>query len=470
MPADGTYFVDILTSSAWRGSSIAPKLFRVIDQTGAIPTNGVAVPVSLNTPGQNARFTFTGRVGNRISAVLSSSTGKQIRSCSLLVRRPDGTLASDAAACTYAQVYGGFIEPFTIDQAGTWSIVVDPLSSYTGTATLRRYTVVDQTGTADLSGAAVNVSLSQPGQAARFSISGTTGQRISAYLTAATFPALCTTTQGYWFLLVRPNGSTKAGQVYCGSAGQTTTQYIDATTLDATGTWTVVVDPAFWNTGTATLQIYDVVDQTGVANLDGTPVNLDLSAAGQNAQITFAGTSGQKVSTYLASSTFPAPCNITVLRPDNSGFEAGSCASPSAFLDAAALDATGTWTVVVDPVGPTTGTGSLRLSSVVDQTGSVDPGGASVAINLPSPGQNAVLSFSGTTGDQRTVSITSSTFPGCSSMFVSLVRPNGTQRSIKGTCSATLTLGPVSLDATGTWTILVDPPAAGTGTATLNLT
>ena len=469
VPVAGTYFVDIASTSQWRGSSVAPELFAVTDQTGPIPNKGVAVSVSLDTPGQNARFTFKGVVGNHISFVLTSAAS--IKECDLRLLRPDGSSAASVGACTYATQYGGFLEPFTLDQAGTWTIVVDPFDTHVGTATLQRYTVVDQTGTANLSGAPVGLDLTQPGQNARYTFSGTAGQKISAYLTNASFPAHCTPpTEGYSFTLVRPNGTTQAGGFNCSSGGVSPTSYIDTQTLSATGTWTVLVDPAMAMTGTATLQIFDVVDQTGAANLDGTPVALDLSAPGQNAQITFAGTTGQRVSTDLSSSTFGSSCTLTVLRPDNSAFAAGSCASPNDFIDTSALDATGTWTVVVDPIGPDTGTAALRVTNIVDQAGAITPGGSSVAINLGTPGQNAVLTFAGTTGDQRTVSITGSTFPGCSSIFVSLRRPDGTQRSIKGTCSATLTLGPVTLDATGTWSILVDPQGRGTGAATMSLT
>jgi hypothetical protein len=466
IPSTGDYFLDITTGSGWQGSTMQPKLYRVVDQTGVIANNGVTVPVKTGTPGQNAAFTFTGVVGKHIAVLLSAATYK---ACFVTLFRPDGSGAAGSTCGAIPQ--GAFIEPFTLDQAGTWKIVVDPQGSTTGKATLQRYTVVDQTGTANLTGTAVNLNLSQPGQNARYSFSGTTGQRISVYLTAATFAARCFQPgQGYSLLLLRPDGTTAEGGPECSDSGSVPTVFLDAHTLDATGTWTVVVDPAFAVTGTATLQIFNVVDQTGTANLNGTPINVNLSTPGQNASFTFSGTAGQKVSEYLASSTFPAPCILTVLRPDNSVFANTSCASPSAFLDATALDATGTWTVVIDPQGPSTGTAALQVSNVVDQTGTITPGGATVAINLPTPGQNATFTFSGTSGDQRTIAITNSTFPGCSSIFVSLLRPNGTQLSIKGTCTTSLTLGPLTLDATGTWTISVNPPGAGTGTATMKLT
>jgi hypothetical protein len=68
------------------------------------------------------------------------------------------------------------------------------------------------------------------------------------------------------------------------------------------------------------------------------------------------------------------------------------------------------------------------------------------------------------------VSISGSTFPGCVALQASLLRPDGSVLAINSTCGSTLTVGPVTLDATGSWTVFVDPQDAGTGTASVKLT
>jgi hypothetical protein len=86
------------------------------------------------------------------------------------------------------------------------------------------------------------------------------------------------------------------------------------------------------------------------------------------------------------------------------------------------------------------------------------------------PHQVVHFKFAGKVGDQRTVTITGSTFSGCPGLVVSFVRPNGTVLSTKSTCNSNLTLGPSTLDAAGTWEILVDPQGPANGTLIIKVT
>jgi hypothetical protein len=469
IPSDGEYFLVIAATDSRHGAYIRPKLFDVVDQTGTIATAGAPVAVNITTPGQRAIFSFHGSVGNRVSIEFSASS---IAACTVTLNRPDGSVAETMSGlCRNATVTTWF-DPFTLDQAGTWSIRVDPGGSDHGHGTLQRWGVVDQSGPVATDGTATSVNITTPGQAARFTFAGTSGDRVSTSLTASTFAANCgDQLQGFALTVLRPDGTIfETTNRVCNYGPSPTSAYLDVKPLNQTGTWVAVVDPIGPTLGAATIQVYDVVDQTGTVQTDNSPTNIDLTAPGQRAQMSFAGATGQKVAISLGSSTFATGCAFTILRPDATTFESASCAAPGAVLDTATLDQTGTWTAVVDPAGPDTGSAVLRVGTVTDQTGPITPGGPSVNVNLPTPGQNASFTFSGTTGDQRTVMITSSTFPGCSAIYVSLLRPNGTQLVIKGTCGANLKIGPIALDATGTWTIFVDPQGTGTGTATLTLT
>jgi hypothetical protein len=133
------------------------------------------------------------------------------------------------------------------------------------------------------------------------------------------------------------------------------------------------------------------------------------------------------------------------------------------------LDQGGAWSVVVDPVWLTTGTGSLKVFLVTDQTGTITKGGSSVNVNLPTPGQNGRFTFNGANGLSVTANITGATFPGCSAFSLSFIRPDGSTFASTSACGATATLGPVTLDTAGTWTVLVDPTWLETGTASLSL-
>jgi hypothetical protein len=225
-------------------------------------------------------------------------------------------------------------------------------------------------------------------------------------------------------------------------------------------------------TGTGTLTAYSVTDDTGEAVLTGKPSFLRFDTPGANASRTFEGTSGTSVSAYVTKSTV-TPCGLLVslVRPNGTtlGAPVNSCTA-SAFVEPQVLDATGTWTAVVNPQGVGVGTATLRVYSVVDESLPFKPKHPLKTFTSLVPGRNASYRFTGNVGDARTVTITGSTYPGCPSIVVSLLRPNGSTLTSTTTCTKLLTLTAASLDATGTWTVFIDPQGAAMGTMIVRIT
>jgi hypothetical protein len=165
---------------------------------------------------------------------------------------------------------------------------------------------------------------------------------------------------------------------------------------------------------------------------------------------------------------------VSLVRPNGTTLvgPVSSC-TDSVWIDASTLDATGTWTVLIDPQGTGTGLANLQTYNVVDVAPALKPGGPIKSFTTIDRGLNARFKFVGTIGDSRTVTITGSTFGGgCPTpgIVVSFVRPGGTVLSSAATCGKTLTLGPSVLDATGNWTVLVDPQGPAKGTLIIKLT
>jgi hypothetical protein len=444
------------------------------DQTTTIAPSvgGNSKSVNIQAPGQNARFTFTGSVGQKVSMAVSSATSGLSTTCyQFYLVKPDGSLLGvSGSSCTDA----GFADPqeTTLDQAGTWTILFDPFGTGTGTATLTAYLATDQTGpiVPSVPGGNAGVTIQAPGQNARFTFTGAVGQKVSLAVSAA---ASGLQTACYQFYLLKPDGSFYFGNSSCGATG-----FADPGefALDQAGTWTVVFDPFGAGTGTATVTAYLATDQTGPitpATGSGGSASVSIQAPGQNGRFTFTGAVGQKIALGVsaASSGLQTSCyQFYLLRPDGTFFGGGgtSC-TPTGFADPGefTLDQAGTWTVFFDPFTTGTGTATLTAYLATDQTGTITKGGATKNVNVSTPGQNARFTFSGTSGDSDTVTITAATFP--SSYIVSLVRPDGSTAAAQGFAGATGTLGPVTLDATGTWTILVDPSGTDTGTATVKL-
>ncbi|MEO8438455.1 MAG: peptidase, partial [Chloroflexota bacterium] len=135
---------------------------------------GVAQSVPIATPGKIALLTFAGTTGQRIS-VLSSSWAMS-QNVTITIKRPDGSTMYGPSNLGN----GWYLDTMTLSATGTYTLVVDPISSGTGSQTIRIYDVpADFSGSITAGGAAVSVPISTPGQGASLTFAGTTGQRIS---------------------------------------------------------------------------------------------------------------------------------------------------------------------------------------------------------------------------------------------------------------------------------------------------
>jgi hypothetical protein len=355
-----------------------------------------------------------------------------------------------------------FLDAQELDQTGIWNVLIDPQGTTIGTANLQAWDATDHAKAITLNGAPVNVDLA-PGQNGQYSFDGTNGQQVSAVISSSTI----TGCPAFQLSLVRPNGTTLGGSV----DGCNAKAFLDSLTLDQNGTWSFVLDPVGPNSGTAVLNGYTFADDNGAADLSGKPANLDFNKPGQNAEWSFSGTNGQKVSAYVTASTL-APCGFTLslVRPNgtNLGSPVHSC-TDSAFLDTQVLDQNGTWTVRVDPDGTNLGSATLQVFEIVDTDLTFKPGKSLKTFTVLSPGENALYRVNGNVGDHRTLSITSSTYDGCPSVVASFLRPDGSVLTSDMTCNSTLTL-PADFDVAGTWTLFIDPQGPATGTMILRLT
>jgi large repetitive protein len=252
--------------------------------------------------------------------------------------------------------------------------------------------------------------------------------------------------------------------------------FIDVKSLPTTGTYSILVDPQLAAIGSATLQLYDVpADLTPSIIAGGAPVTVTTTIPGQNAKLTFAGTAGRRISLNVG----PACCSIkvSITKPDGTALVAAtSMGTSGGYIDVKSLPTTGTYSILVDPQSSAIGSATLQLYDVpADASAAVTPGGAPVTVTTTIPGQNAKLTFAGTAGRGIALSLSGVTIgpSTTSSLKLSITKPDGTSLfapalyGTNGTFIDTLTL-----PATGTYSILIDPAAAsvGSGTVTLSMT
>ncbi len=441
----GTYTIYMDSSGDYIGTNTCTLYTVPADVSGSITLGGSPLTVTITTPGQNGLLTFSGTAGQRVSM---NHTGVTLTSCTTYLKKPDGTNLTQTGFGTG----GAFMDAVTLPTTGTYSILVDPSGWVTGSVTLTLYNATEATGSITPGGAAATITITSPGQNAALSFSGSSGQRVSMKVNSATFNAN--------YLILKPDGSTLSSK----SGG--TGAFMDTVTLPVTGTYTLYVNPDYTSTGTATVTLYDVpADLSGTITL-GSPYAATIATPGQNGLLTFSGTAAQVISLQLTGVTLSS-CTVYIKKPDNSTLTQVGFGTAGAFVEPLSLPTTGTYSLFIEPSGDVTGNLTLGLYSVVDVTGSLTVNDPATAVTLNTPGQRGQVTFSGTASQQITVRVTGNTITGT---WVRLLKPDGSVLTQSFSSSSSFNLTTQTLATTGTYTVVVDPDAAKTGSLNLQVT
>jgi hypothetical protein len=168
-----------------------------------------------------------------------------------------------------------------------------------------------------------------------------------------------------------------------------------------------------------------------------------------------------------SNSTFNACWTLSILKPDSTQLSSTFGCGSNIFIEPQQLPVAGTYTVVIDPSGSGTGQATTNLYNVTDVSGSVTINGSALPVTITKPGQNANITFSGTSSQLATVRIANSTF---SCVTVTLLKPDGTSLTSTFSCGGTFNLSQQTLPTTGTYTIKIDPNGASTGSVNVSVT
>jgi len=312
-----------------------------VQYTGRITVDGPTVVASIPTANKTGVMVFDGTAGQRVSIGFSAVTVTQF---SANVYRPDEV--SLLLTAPTLNTSGGSIDLGVLPMAGTYTIFLDPVSTYTGNITVTVST--ELTGTITPGGAAVPITINRVGQNARYTFTGTAGQTISLGVT----PVTITTVN---ISILKPDGSTLVAPTSFGTSGGA----IDSQVLPISGTYAILVDPSLSYTGNVTLTLYNTPDVTGTITIDGATVTPSLTVPGQRARYTFSGTAGQWVNLGLTAVTISSS-TVSLLKPDGTTLVSTSITTSGGSLDpTTSLPTTGIYTIVVDPVGLATGNTTL---------------------------------------------------------------------------------------------------------------
>jgi Bacterial pre-peptidase C-terminal domain len=456
LPTNGTYKIFLDPEGTAKGSATL-RLYTVpADLNIPATADGSANLVDIDTPGQNARLPFSATEGQRVALEVSGVTMAGVK---VSIKKPDGTNLLGPLA---VDEDGAFLGPKGIPADGTYKVLVDPQSRYTGEATVRVHSVpADVTGTIVADDPAQVVSIPAAGQVARLSFSGSEGDRVSLDISGVTIP-------NAQVKINKPDGSQLASVTVSSSEA-----FLDTKTLPVTGTYKVVVDPTGADTGDITLQLYDVpADASGPIAVE-TPLASSLAVPGRNASYTFNGTAGNRVAVDVSANSFDS-VKVGVKKPDGTYLISPvTITLADGFLDTKMLPVSGTYKVTVDPVGNTTGSVTLtRYNVPADATGSVTVDGSSQSISTSVPGQNATLTFSADAAQDLFLDLSSVTIGSdpASGAKVSVLKPDGSKLVFPQAFGTTGWSDSLTTTVAGTYTIVIDPQGDLTGGVTAQLT
>jgi YD repeat-containing protein len=325
------------------------------------PSSG---PVSTgNVPPSDVAMMLFDAAGGQKANIQMNAVGI---ACEMLVYAP--TQGTTAIYDQFCNTNGAFTGEIALPRTGTYTIVFHNYGqSTTGSVTFTLYSATDFTS-AIAYGQSVTAPFNAAGQLGLLTFAATANQHVSVNVLAGLGSACSLSLVGpanqslqsfaaptpYHF---SPNGD-------CSTSGN----FWDIGYLPAlTGVYTIVITPQAGATlpASVSLQLLDSTDTTTpITTLltSGTPVTASTSVAGQNSQIVFSGTAGQKISLLVTAMSGymingqSVPVYLSVIAPDGSQLNFPhqyALLSPNFFFDPRSsnlvLPTTGSYTILIDP-------------------------------------------------------------------------------------------------------------------------
>ncbi|HEX6602193.1 MAG TPA: IPT/TIG domain-containing protein, partial [Solirubrobacterales bacterium] len=409
-----------------------------------------------------ALFLFDGEAGEAASLSLSGAT----RSGSATIWSPSDSQVAGGSV-KFAKGGSALVGPATLPETGTYTVAVGGEELGAGTVNMTSYGFQHVTGliVPSLEGAQQPVSLTYPGQEARYTIAGTAGQGASLKTTSSAIGG------NYDIKWLNPAGQVIKSWTHSGSQNS----FHETVAFPTTGTYTLVVDPSSTHTGTVDLTVWDGIHDAGTItpSAEGEAKTLPLEVPGGMTKATFSGSVGERVLVDFSSITFNGFVGIHT--PKGSAFSGseGSLPKGGNRVLEMTLPETGTYTVWLIQGASTGETGSVKATAYappadIAETIAPSEEGAQKTPSISAPGQNARYSVSATAGQAASLKTTSSAISG--SYRLEWLNPAGQViKSWTHSGSQNTLREAVAFPTTGTYTLVVNPEGTATGSVTLTV-
>ncbi|MDG4784879.1 RHS repeat-associated core domain-containing protein [Micromonospora sp. WMMD1102] len=398
--------------------------------------NGADARIRIDRPGQSVRLPFAGTTGQVLQLGYSENTLQQHD-------RPayPGALLIEPDEVQRELLSGGYPEARnlpTLRKNGQHSLLI---TGWQAVGTVRTWLSTAIEGGPLAVNTRKTVTIDRPGRDAWLDVDGVQGRPLALGTINNSVPGEVT------LRLYRPNGNLV-------SLG--TGRSIDVTSLPDTGRYRLQVDPEASGTGAVHVYAAEPVD-LGLITLD-TAIPAPINLPGQkvvgriNAQV------GQRLS--LGSSTALAGLSVRVTTPTGGFFWSGTV-DPLWGQDLPAFTVAGEHRIEVSALNRETGDLTLYLSTESD-AGLATVGGPALTVTIPRPAQNGRLTFVGNANDRLDIQVTRWALTGNNRFYFALYGPDGRALATRWWMSRDRELLP-TLTATGTHTLVMDPPQGATG-------
>ncbi len=221
---------------------VPPSGFGVssVGYSGRVSVGG-NLTVTISSANTIGLVIFDGTAGHRLSLLTSSNTMTSTGGATTIsINNPDGSSLMSQSVTTSAP----FISPQKLSTTGTYTIVVQPSGGATGSITLALYDVsLDITGSINVDGTGLTVSITSPGQIGTLLFTGTAAHLLTVHATSNSIGNVTLT-------LKDPNGGTVTTQNSSSSSFNLST-----VALPVTGTYSISVLPNQANTGSITISV-----------------------------------------------------------------------------------------------------------------------------------------------------------------------------------------------------------------------
>jgi hypothetical protein len=318
--------------------------------------------------------------------------------------------------------------------------------------------------TVSVNGPAVTLKVTTPGKSAKATFKGKVGQRVAEVLTNPV-----TSDNGCSTLTLTGPGITPVSQENCGNGNPVGINPID---LTVTGTYTVSLRLDTAATGHGTLWV-SAPKTVGTTSVNGSPASMNVNRVGQGVLRTFTGTVGQRVAVVITNPIVSnnACTTLTLFAPNGVQVDSQqNCGDGNPVgINPVDLTISGTYKVRVEVDTVATGTSTLWVSAPIT-VGTVTVNGPAVPMNVKRVGQGVQRTFHGRAGQQISAVLSNpvTSNDGCSTLtlFGHGMTPVSQENCGNGN---PVSVGPVPLPSTGTYTVRWEVDTIATGHGSLRV-